>query len=361
MVAVIDHHFIGMSLPNINVYFFLALLLLAGVGVFLIFQPFLTAILVAAILAVFFARPYEFLKKTFGGNEGWAAIFTCLLAIVIVIVPLSIVLSLAINEANTFYHSEQSSGLLEKSVGLLDKIPLLNFGGGEGAAQRLSGSFQELSKTMIGFLGAAYQSVAGFVLWLFVLFFSLFYFLIDGKRAVGYLMQLSPLRDEHEKLLFQKFISISRATLKGTMIVGLIQGFLGGVAFWIAGVPSPIIWGIFMAILSLIPMVGAGIIWFPASIILLLTGNIWEGTFILLFGVGIVSTIDNILRPKLVGRDTQMHPLLVFFATLGGLSLFGISGFLIGPIILSLFMALADIYSSEYASELRECNHNGKV
>lgn len=348
-----------MAFAHLNTYFFLGLLALSGVGVFLIFQPFLTAILLAAILAVLFARPYESLKKAFRGSEVWAATVTCLLAIIIVVAPLSIVLSLAVNEANNFYHSEQSSGILEKGVELLGRFPLLDMGG--DGAQKLSGSFQEVSKTAIGFLGAAYQSVAGFVLWLFVLFFSLFYFLIDGKRAVGYLMRLSPLRDEHEKLLFQKFISISRATLKGTLIVGLIQGFLGGIAFWIAGVPSPIIWGIFMAILSLIPMIGAGIIWFPASILLLLTGNIWEGTFLLLFGVGIVSTIDNILRPKLVGRDTQMHPLLVFFATLGGISLFGISGFLIGPIILSLFMALADIYSSEYASELRECNHNGKV
>lgn len=348
-----------MAFAHLNTYFFLGLLVLTGVGVFLIFQPFLTAILAAAILAVFFARPYGSLKKVFRGNEVWAAILTCLLAIIIVIAPLSMVLSLAVNEANDFYRSEQRSGIFEKGAELLGQIPLLGLGGEGG--QKLSGSIQEVSKTVIGFLGAAYQSVAGFVLWLFVLFFSLFYFLIDGKRALGYLMRLSPLRDEHEKLLFQKFISISRATLKGTLIVGIIQGFLGGVALWIAGVPSPIIWGIFMAILSLIPMIGAGIIWFPASIILLLTGNIWEGVFLLLFGVGVVSTIDNILRPKLVGRDTQMHPLLVFFATLGGISLFGISGFLIGPIVLSLFMALADIYSSEYASELKECNHNGKI
>lgn len=348
-----------MVFSHLNTYFFLGLLALSGIAVFFIFQPFLTAILVAAILAVFFARPYARLRKMFGGSQGWAAMVTCLLAIVIVIVPLSLVLSLAVNEANDFYHSDQSSGLLQKGLIFLERVPVLGVDGER--AEKLSGSFQEMSKTAVGFLGAAYQSLAGFIVWIFVLFFSLFYFLIDGKRAVNYLMRLSPLRDEHEKLLFQKFISISRATLKGTLIIGIIQGILGGLAFLLAGVPSPIIWGIFMAFLSLIPMVGAGLIWFPAGVLLLMNGNIWEGTFILLFGIGVISTVDNILRPKLVGRDTQMHPLLVFLATLGGISVFGVSGFLIGPILLSLFMALADIYSSEYASELRECNHNGKV
>lgn len=351
-----------MTASRVNVYFFLALLLIAGIGVFLILQPFLSAMLVAAILAVFFMKPFEKTRAVLHGSDGWAAFLTCILVALIVVVPLAVVLSLAVNEANSFYHSEQSSGLLEKGSMVVANLPFLEvaFGDGKGM-ERLSGSFQEIGKGAIGILGAAYQSVAGMVLWLFVLFFSLFYFLIDGRRMVGYLMRISPLRDEHEKLLFQKFISISRATLKGTLIVGIVQGALGGVAFAIAGVPSPIIWGIFMAILSLIPMVGAGLIWLPAGIILLLSGSVWQGVFLLLFGLGVISVIDNILRPKLVGRDTEMHPLLVFFATLGGIALFGISGFLIGPIIVSLFMALTGIYMSEYAAELKEYNDNGKV
>jgi predicted PurR-regulated permease PerM len=307
-------------------------------------------------------KPFERMRAVFRGSDGWAAFLTCILVALIVVVPLSVVLSLAVNEANSFYHSEQRSGLLEKGSVVATSLPFLDtvFQNGKGL-ERLSGSFQEIGKGAIGILGAAYQSVVGFVLWLFVLFFSLFYFLIDGRRMVGYLMRISPLRDEHEKLLFQKFISISRATLKGTLIVGIIQGALGGVAFAIAGVPSPIIWGIFMAILSLIPMVGAGLIWLPTGIILLLSGSVWQGVFLLLFGLGVISVIDNILRPKLVGRDTEMHPLLVFFATLGGIALFGIPGFLIGPIIVSLFMALAGIYMSEYSADLKEYNDNGKV
>lgn len=347
-----------MRLQHLNVAFFLSLLALAGIGVFLIFQPFLTAILLAAILAVFFQRPYRFLVRALRGSEGWGSFLTCIFALIIIIAPLSVIVSLAVGEANSFYHSPQSVGLLGKTVELVERMPFLESG---SVAEKLSENFQAIGKGAVSILGAAYQGVAGFVLWLFVLFFSLFYFLIDGERAIRYLMRLSPLRDDHEKLLFRKFISISRATLRGTLIVGIIQGFLGGIAFAIAGIPSPIIWGLIMAVLSLIPMIGAGLLWFPVALILLFTGSVWEGVFLLAFGAGVISTIDNILRPKLVGRDTEMHPLLVFFATLGGIALFGVSGFLIGPIVVSLFMALAEIYMAEYGPEIKQYNHNGEV
>jgi predicted PurR-regulated permease PerM len=167
---------------------------------------------------------------------------------------------------------------------------------------------------------------------------------------------MSPLKDKHDKLLISKFTSISRATLKGTFVVGIIQSALGGIAFLIAGVPSPVIWTLVMLLFSVIPMVGTAIIWVPAGIILLIMGNIWQGVFVLAFGSLVIASIDNILRPKLVGKDTQMHPLLIFFATLGGIAVFGLPGFVIGPIIISLFVALAEIYRSEFRDQLKEFN-----
>lgn len=171
-------------------------------------------------------------------------------------------------------------------------------------------------------------------------------------------MQLSPLKNEHERLLAEKFISISRATIKGTLVVGAIQGLLGGLAFWIVGVPSPAIWGLLMILFSIIPLVGSALVWLPAAIILLLMGQVWQGIFLLVVGFGVISLVDNILRPKLVGKDTQMHPLMIFFATLGGISLFGLPGFIIGPIVVSLFLALGEIYSIEFKSQLAEYNSN---
>lgn len=170
------------------------------------------------------------------------------------------------------------------------------------------------------------------------------------------IMYLSPLRDSHEKLLVEKFISISRATMKGTLVVGLVQGSIGGITFALVGVPSAIAWGIVMVFLSLIPMFGTSLVWFPAGIIMLLIGNVWQGVVILAVGFGVISIIDNFLRPELVGKDTQMHPLVVFFATLGGISLLGFLGFIMGPIIVALFLTLWNIYAVEFKKQLKGYN-----
>lgn len=351
-----------MELRSFNVYFFFLLLLFVGTVVFFVFQPFLTAIIAAAILTALFKAPYHTFERWTRGHRGWSAFLTCLLVIVILVTPVFLVLSLAIGEANALYHTLGEESALERiidhTIESVRSMPYLNvvFDTQTLNQERIIDDIKQFSQNALGLLQAAYQGITHFVFWIFVMFFTLFYFLIDGKRALRYLMQLSPLRDEHDRLLIKKFISISRATLKGTIVVGVIQGLLGGITFWIAGIPSPAIWGIVMVLFSIIPMVGTGIVWLPAGIIMLLLGDIWQGVFILAVGVGIISVIDNILRPKLVGKDTQMHPLMVFFATLGGLAFFGLPGFIIGPIIVSLFLALGEIYNIEFRDQLKEYN-----
>ncbi len=351
-----------MQLRSLNVAFFFILLFGVGTVVFFIFQPFLTAIVAAAILAALFKGTYHEFEKWFHGHRGWSAFLTCLLVIIIIITPVFVVLSLAINEANILYRTLGEESALEKiidsSLSAVRDIPYLStfFDMQTLNQEEILSDIKQFSQNALGLLQAAYQGITHFVFWVFVMFFTLFYFLIDGKRALRYLMQLSPLRNEHDALLIKKFVSISRATLKGTLVVGVIQGLLGGITFWIAGIPSPAIWGLIMVLFSIIPMVGTGIVWLPAGIIMLLLGHFWQGIFILSVGMGIISVIDNILRPKLVGKDTQMHPLLVFFATLGGISFFGLPGFVIGPIIISLFMALGEIYSIEFREQLKEYN-----
>ncbi|MBP6929853.1 MAG: AI-2E family transporter [Candidatus Moranbacteria bacterium] len=351
-----------MQLKSLNVSFFFFLFLLVGVAVFFIFQPFLTAIVAAAILTALFKRPYHFLESLFHGHRGLSAFLTCLLVVMIIITPLFLVLSLAINEASNLYTTvtQESTlqSIIEQTLGTIQHAPYASMFVDTVAfdQERLVAEVKNLSQHALGVLQTAYQGVAHFVFWVFIMFFTLFYFLIDGKRALHALMQLSPLKNEHDKLLVEKFISISRATLKGTIVIGAIQGLIGGVAFWIAGVPSPAIWGIIMIILSVVPSFGTAIVWLPAGLILLALGHVWEGTFVLAIGGGVISLIDNILRPKLVGKDTQMHPLMVFFATIGGLSLFGLPGFIIGPIIIALFLALFEIYGIEFRDQLKEYN-----
>lgn len=165
-------------------------------------------------------------------------------------------------------------------------------------------------------------------------------------------MHLSPLGDKYEGLLYERFTSTARATLKSTLILGSIQGALGGILFWITGVEGALIWAIVMAFVAMIPALGSFLVWLPIGLIMLALGNMWQGFTILIVGAILISNIDNLLRPMLVGRDTQMHPLLVLFSTLGGIFLFGISGFVLGPIIMSLFLSVISIYDHYYRNEL---------
>lgn len=351
-----------MELKALNVHFFFLLLLAVGTMVFFIFQPFLTAVIAAAILAALFKNTYHTLERWLRGSRITSALITCLLVIVIIVTPVSLILSLAIGEANSLYNSIGEESALERMIdtalNTVRNAPYLSvFFDAENLNQeRILQDVRQLSENALGLLQAAYTGITHFVFWVFVMFFTLFYFLIDGKKALKYFMQLSPLRNEHEKILIERFISISRATLKGTIVIGIIQGVIGGLTFWVAGVPSPAIWGLIMVLFSVIPLVGPAIVWLPVGIIMLLLGDVWQGVFILAIGTGIISVIDNILRPKLVGRDTQLHPLLIFFATIGGISFFGLSGFIIGPIIIALFTALSEIYSIEFRDQLKEYN-----
>jgi len=146
----------------------------------------------------------------------------------------------------------------------------------------------------------------------------------------------------------QRFVSVSRATVKGTLVIGLVQGTLGGLTLWIFGVSSPILWGLVMVILSIIPLVGGWLVLYPAAVIQLILGNTWEGVGIIIVTAVVISNVDTLLRPRLVGRDAGMHDLLIFFSTIGGISLFGIMGFIIGPVIAVFFLTILDIYSIEF-------------
>ena len=175
----------------------------------------------------------------------------------------------------------------------------------------------------------------------------MFYFFRDGDKLVNYAKSLSPLGEEYDNKLFDNFTRISRATVKGTLIIGLAQGSLGAITLWIFGVNTWLLWGFIMVIFSIIPVVGAWSVLVPVGIIQIISGNTWSGIFILIISTIIISNIDNLIRPYLVGKDAKMHDLLIFFSTLGGIGLFGIMGFIIGPIIASLFLSLLQIYKQE--------------
>jgi predicted PurR-regulated permease PerM len=353
-----------MEVKNYNAHFFL--LLLVGISAFAFFlvKPFIIAIIIASVLAVVLHRPYHFFLKITRQSETLSALLVSLLGIIVLVVVFAFLSSLVVNEATGLYKSISNGGTNSYQASI-DNI--VQSAQGNHFVQSL-GVYSLINRDSIGKivsqLGSGllaiaqglYMSIASGIMLVFVIFFSLYYFLIGGRDLVGHLMYMSPLKNSHEKLLIEKFVSISRATIKGALVISFIQGLIGGVMFSVAGIPSAAIWAILMMVFSLVPLVGSGIVWVPAGIILLLLGNIWQGIFVLSVGFGIISVIDNFLRPKLVGKDTQMHPLVVLFATLGGISMFGFFGFIIGPIIMALFLTLWEIYGIEFKGQLKKYN-----
>jgi predicted PurR-regulated permease PerM len=191
---------------------------------------------------------------------------------------------------------------------------------------------------------------------LFVMFFTMFYFFMDGERLLKRLKYLSPIRDDYEDMIFARFLLISRATVFGTVIIGVTQGTIGSIALLIFGVKLWLLWGFIMIILSLIPFMGAWMILLPAGIMQLILGHTWQGIGIILTSLLFVSTIDNVMRPRLVGQGAKLHDLVIFFSSLGGIAVFGVMGFIVGPVIAALFVAVLDIYSREFEQQLKEAH-----
>ncbi len=368
-----------MKLVNFNTYFFFFVLIAVTVGAFLLFEPFLSAIFVAMLLAGMFHRMHVRLTDFLKGHDAWSAFLVCIVVVFLIVLPVFGLVRMVSGEVVSIVSGLTTEGspiqqsifsisqtLVDSRVGIMfadmTGIDLNQDIGGiaQSIGERLSAFVQTADRSSGAqaaqtIVAKTYSSITGGLIWIFVMFFTLFYFLIDGKRFLSKMMQLSPLRDHHEKVLFERFSSMARATLRGTLIIGTIQGVIGGVALVIADVASPGLWTVVMIFLAIIPAVGAGLVLFPIAITMFFLGSLWQAVFLLGVGV-VVSSIDNILRPKLVGEDTQMHSLLVFFGTIGGMSMFGLIGFVIGPIILALALALWEIYELEFGDQLSEYN-----
>jgi predicted PurR-regulated permease PerM len=350
-----------MYLQHLNVYFFFGLMFVVGTVVFFLFQPFLTAIIAAAMLAVLFQRPHRWLVRKTGNHPAIASFLSCLLIILVIVVPLFFVVTVVANEANSLYQSFGQERALDQAIGRIvysiRNIPFLDMMGADTLSpETVFRGIHEWGGNFLDIFQTAYREVSQFMFWVFILFFTLYYFFIDGERGVRYLMTVSPLRDEHDALLIKKFVSMTRATIKGTLVIGVIQSFVGAILFFAVGVPSPMVWATLMLLFSIIPMIGTAAVWFPLGIILLFLGDLWQGALVLGVGFGIISVIDNVFKHKLVGKDTQMHPLLILLSTLGGIAFFGLSGFILGPIVMALFMALWEIYVIEFHKQLTSYN-----
>ena len=208
---------------------------------------------------------------------------------------------------------------------------------------------------ILSHLTALTQNTLGLLVQFSIMLYTLFFFLRDGENFVRMAIRVCPLGAGREYFLLERFIVTARSTLKVTLLIGGLQGLLGGIVFFITGVEGAAIWGLLMIVLAILPVVGCSIIWIPVGLVMLALGRLWEGILILSFGVLVISSVDNLLRPVLIGKDVAMHPLLIFLSTLGGIILFGFSGFVIGPIITSMLLAVWEMYDQFYRRDPTEC------
>jgi predicted PurR-regulated permease PerM len=341
-------------------YFLLAVLIGIGVVFFNMVKIFLVPVMLAAVFAGIFYPLYQRLLKVFRQKKGLSAFVCCVILLLGLLIPTYFVANLVAKEAIDFYHSAEQiirDIIAQGDKGVLGRIKQYKWVEQLHLDQidwqsSLKEAVQTATSVLATVINKASAGTFQVVTDLFLTLFAMFYFFTDGDRLIHRLKYLSPLAEEYEDELIKRFFAVSRATIKGTLLIGLLKGALGALTFWLFGIRSPILWGVVMVIFSMVPVLGAPIVMIPAAIILAVTGQVWQGLALALIAVLIIGNIDNVLGPKLVARDAGMHDLLIFFSTLGGISVFGMVGFIIGPIIAALFLTILDVYSIEFRSQL---------
>ncbi len=336
---------------------FLWLLLLATVAFIWILVPFYGAILWGTAAALVFAPLYRMLAGAFGGRTTLAALATVAIIFALVILPLIAVGAMLVQEVAGLYKGMQTGELSVAryiqqfldalpawATGLLERFGLEQRGVlQEKLVAAINRSSQQLATHALGFG----QNTFAFAVEFFLMLYLLFFLLRDGPQLAGRIKQAIPLREDHKRALSSKFTTVIRATVKGNVVVATIQGSLGGLAFLTLGLHAPVLWGVAMAFFSLVPAVGAGLVWVPAALYLIVTGAVLKGAILVAYGVLVIGLIDNLLRPILVGKDTRLPDYVVLLSTLGGMTLFGINGFVVGPLVAAMFIAVWHILVEE--------------
>ncbi|MBU0961274.1 MAG: AI-2E family transporter [Proteobacteria bacterium] len=340
-----------------RIWYFLLVFLVSIIFLGRILWPFWSILVLSFLLTSLFRPVYSVLVRKMPVNL--ASILTCLLIILIVFIPLFFFVGALSNEALGLYHWGRDTQVGLKFQFFIQNSPLIaqlqvyldEFGFRFEPAQ-LTGALSYLAK-MAGlfFYNQASSWAANILQFLFLFFMmilTIFFLLIDQERLINFIIDLSPLPDDEDRLLLEKFEEIANAILKGNGICGIIQGVLGGVVFSILGLNSPILWGGIMAILAFLPIFGIGLVMIPAAIILMLNDSVGSGVFLFFFYLVLSFTIEYLVKPKMVGNQVHMHTLLVFLAILGGLSVYGLLGIIYGPLIITAFLTLTDIYLAKY-------------
>ena len=348
-----------MKRGTVNKTVLLVIVFLISTVFLVMIHQFLMPLFMAGLFSAMVAPLHHWLSRKLGGRENVASILTIICIVLLVLGPLSVLIGVVVGQALHVGHSftpwvqdfirepSEMSFYLEKIPYYENILPYRDVILGKvgeivaSISTFLIDSLSSVTKMTI-------QAVFGSVIMLYVMF----YFLTMGDRLLMKILYFLPLHDRDEQLLLRRFTSVARATIKGTLIIGIMQGTICGLAFALAGIEGPVFWGSVMAVMSIIPAFGTAIIWGPALLVLVLKGD-FSGAIILGVVCGAVAgNLDNVIRPRLVGKDTEMHDLFVLFGTLGGIAMFGLLGIIIGPIIAALFITVWEIYGDAFREHL---------
>jgi predicted PurR-regulated permease PerM len=323
--------------------------------------PFISVIIMAVVVTGIVSPLYRFICRRV--SRSVASLITCGVIFVVLFFPIVLFVGILSGEAYGLYQmgrdaviSDQVKSLLQASH-LLDKInPLLAHVNIELSGTELNNALSELGKQVGLFVYQQASTIASnvlsFLVYFFLMLMIIYFLLMDGHKLISFLIDLSPLPTDQEEILISKFKNMSGAILVGNGLAGLIQGFLGGLLFYSFGLKSPFMWGVIMALLAFLPIVGIGAVFVPTVAYLILKGRIAAGIVFIVFYLVVSGGIEYLVKPKLVGRQVQMHTLLVFLSIMGGLKLFGILGIIYGPLIVTAFLTLADIYRISYQDKI---------
>nr|WP_246553897.1 AI-2E family transporter [Bradyrhizobium ottawaense] len=327
--------------------------------------PFSGALLWATLLAIIFAPLYRRFLETLPGKRNLVAFSTVVIVVVIVLIPVAIVIASLIDQGGELYQRVQSgeisfahplqqlkSALPDWAAPMADRLASIDF---SALKERLSGLLVPAGQQLAGHAINIGQLTLEFVASLLVMLYLLFFLLRDGDELNARIRDALPLRASHSAEILHAFTLAVRGTIKGIILVALIQGALGGVIFWLLGLTAPLLAGALMALLSLLPVLGSALVWLPAGLYLLVAGSVTKGIILLAFGTFVIGLADNFLRPILVGQSIRMPSYIVLLATLGGLAAFGANGFVIGPLVAAMFLTAWQVFvRSKEQQEVRK-------
>lgn len=356
---------------NIAKPFLLLLVFLVLLGCYFIFRPFLTEIFVAIILVSVFYRPYEYVVKKFKGRTNLAALLMCLILVLLIVLPVLRVVVyagqksvVAYSQATEFFNSNDIGDVLNSGSFQDGVLSYLNLDELVAQNEEIKGFFldilERLSNWIISGATSVVKGTTNFIISLVMIIIAMFFFFIDGKKMIKKLMHLSPLPDKYDKEIFHKFRAVSYTTFVSTFLVAAIQGVAGAIGFAIVGFPA-LLAGLLVGLLSLIPYLGSMLFYVPMGIYYILIGDVWQGVFILSWGAIIIGGVDDLLRAYLIKGKAEVNMVFVLFSIIGGISLFGFWGVVLGPLIVALAVTIIHIYELEFCDQLDNCDPDKKI